>query len=89
MVWMLLVDNIGTPFSSFTHEDPNFVKGSRIRLESLLTSYPLSTVGEDLFFFLYMDHSCWRSTEFGRYWYMTWEYSKRLGSEAFHTYRDR
>lgn len=67
MVWTLLVDNIGTPFSSLTHEDANFVKRQPNQVRIFAGQLFSFHCGGGFVFFLYMDHSCLESTEFGRY----------------------
>lgn len=70
MVCTLLVDSIGTPFSSFTYEDPNFVKKNKqsdqIRFFAVQLPSFLLEGGEGRLFLQYMDRSYWESTEIGR-----------------------
>lgn len=83
MVWTLLVDRIGTPFSSFTHEHRNFVKKkkkqsnqTRFLLSSYHTFLPLG-VREGEGFFCYE----WNAAVGKALGYMTWEYSPKKGLE--------
>lgn len=84
MVWTLLVDNIGTPFSSSTHEDANFVKRQPNQINIYAGQQPSFHWGKGVIFFLLcMDRQLLGKNRIWTPLYITWEYSKRLGAKHF------
>lgn len=89
MVWTLLVDSIGTPFSSFTYEDANFVKKTKQsdQISFFAVQLPSWKEGREGFFFaVHGPQLLGKHRDWTRLIHDLGIKPKKAWSEAFHTH---